>query len=362
MKETKLTYDEAIASPCAACKPCPCCYMLHLDEITANTLMDLDKVNFYLNFDNIEICLTLEGQWTVYYNYHCQNYDAEKATCRLHDAGQKTNVCAQYNPYNCFYKRLRTTRQDFCKEMIWINRDRMDFIMSQISYDEDRNISDIPELGKLYEAVSLIPYQVPGKVEAPKEDKRFIEWKRSVVSKTNTIDENEAVIKSHLDFQNPCKDCDSYCCQNLLSLQQIPTTYAALDFIRYASSFPGIEIGISDVHWFIITKTKCRHFKGGQCSVYEKQERPLLCRYYNAMQCIHKSCFDKAKPEGFMRVRGEEFNWLMETFKFDEEGNIIDGYDVKSLRAHIESKCREIPVSGPRTKAVKKGKLKEAAV
>jgi hypothetical protein len=355
MKEKMLTYDEAMASPCTACRPCPCCYLLHLDALITMDVMDLDRISFYLNFDNIEICLTADGEWTVYYNYYCQHYDPKKAICHIHDAGQKPGVCAQYNPYRCFYKKLRTIRHHFYREMIWMNRERLDYFMSKILFDEDRNIKDIPGLKKLYKAVTRIPYQSPGKVEAPEEDKSFIGWNQSVMSGTIPSDENETAIKNHLDFRNPCKDCVSYCCQNLLILQQLPATYSSLDYIGYALNFPGIELGISDDQWFIIAKTKCRHFKDNRCSIYKKQERPLLCKYYNAMQCLHKSCFEDAKPEGFIRIRSEEFNWLMETFNFDGKGNIIDGYDVKSLQAHIESKWSEIQDSGPQAEEEIKG-------
>jgi hypothetical protein len=318
MKQNKLTYDEAAASPCEACKPSICCYFLQLDSIKTQKLLDLDKINFYLNFPNIDICLTPAWEWLVYYNYPCRYYDQEESVCRIHNAGQQPGVCVNYNPYNCYYKRMKKTRDDLCPEMIWINRERMDFLMSQISFDDERIISEIPGNEKVLEAMSRIPYQVPDRVEAPKQEK--------------THTSNEVVVKSHLAFQNPCIDCASFCCRNLMFPQEKPSDYSSLDFIRYSLSFPGIELGISDEQWYIIARTTCLNCKGNRCTVYEKKERPLVCKYYNPMQCIHKECFGKKKTNGFIRVGYEAFNTMIETSMFDEHGDIIEGYDVKSLR------------------------------
>lgn len=327
MKEKYLTYEEAMVSPCAACKHSPCCSLLQLDALQPKKLLELDKINFYLNFEHIEICLTAAWEWLIYYSHPCRYFDPEKSICRIHDTGQQPGVCVHYNPYNCLYKKLDRTRFHFSKEMIWINRERMNALLSQLSFDEDRKISEIPELGKLYETMSRIPYQVPEKVAVSRKDTKNCA--------------GEAVVKTHLDFRNPCRDCDSYCCKSLMLPQPVPTTYSSLDFNRYALSYPGVELGISDDQWYIIASTKCRHLEGKRCAVYEKQERPLICRYYNAMQCDHKSYFGKEKPDGFLRVDLEEFNWLIETFRFDEQGNIIDAYDIRSLRSHIEAKTEE---------------------
>lgn len=324
MKQNKLTYDEAVASPCETCKPAICCHFLQLDTIKTQKLLDLDKINFYLNFPNIEICLTPAWEWIAYYNYPCQYYKPEDSGCRIHNQDRQPGVCVNYNPYNCYYKQLKKTRDNLCREIIWINRERMDFLTSQISFDEDRIMSEIPGNEKVYEAMTQIPYTSPDRVDPPQ--------------KEETRSPRQTAVKSHLDFQNPCKDCASYCCRNLMFPQEKPSTYSNLDFLRYTLSFPGIELGISDDRWYVIAGTKCRYSGGNRCSIYENTERPLVCKYYNPMQCIHKSIFGKAKPNGFMRVGYEEFDHLMGTFKFDEDGDIIHRFDVKSLREHIESK------------------------
>lgn len=343
MKQSKLTYNEAMTSPCAACKPSPCCSILHLDTLIVNNLSDLDKVDFFLNFHNIEVCLTAVGEWAVYYNHYCRFYDSRKSICTLHGTEKKPGVCVHYNPYHCFYRKADNTRQNFNRDMIWINRERMNFLKDKISFNENRDILEIPGKESVYEAMSRIAYTLPRRMEAPPEDKAIVQWKQAILIGTDTFAEGEngSMTKSYFDFQSPCRDCDAYCCRNLMFAQPRPSTYAALDFIRYMVGFPGLELGITDNQWYITAKTGCRHLEDGQCAVYESEERPLLCRFYDAMHCIHKRCFGKAKPEGFVRVRFEEFNWFLETFKFDEDGNITGGYDVNALRGHIESKWRE---------------------
>lgn len=323
MKEQKLSYEEAMASPCQTCRSSPCCSMLQLDVLTTIGLMELDKINFYLNFDNIEILLTEGWEWNIYYHYPCRYYGPGESKCRIHDTGQQPGVCIHYNPYSCFYKKLDRARHNPGRGMIWINRERLDFLLSQISFAEDRKIAEIPETAKLHEPLSRIPYRVPHQVTVPGEGEPTISAKKAV--------------KSHVDLQNPCQECDAYCCRSLMLPQSKPLTYTSLDFNRYALCFPGIELGISDDTWYIVAQTRCRHLEDSGCAVYDKEERPLVCRYYNARQCAHKACFEKASPNGFMRVGYEEFDRLMETFKFDEDGNIIADYGVNSLREHLSA-------------------------
>ncbi len=330
MKENKLTYEEALASPCVECKPSICCYFLQVDALTTQKLTDLDKIKFYLNFPNIEICLTEAWEWIVYYNYPCRFYDEKESICRIHDSQQQPGVCIHYNPYNCYYKRMRQTRDSLSQPMIWINRERLDVLASHISFDEHRIISEIPGTRKLYEMMAEIPYRVPDKTEPPDLDKPG--------------GSDEVVIKSHLDFRNPCRDCEAFCCRNLLFPQDKPTTYTSLDFLRYTLSFPGIELVVSDAQWVVTARATCRHCQDNQCAVYETNERPLVCKYYNPLKCVHKNYFGKVEPDEFMRVGYEEFDRLMGTFKFNEEGDIIGSYDMKSLR---ERWIAPAPASSP---------------
>jgi Fe-S-cluster containining protein len=301
--------------------------------------MELDKINYYLNFRSIEICLSADGEWTVYYNYPCRFFDTKKSLCTLHATPQKPGICVNYNPYYCFYKKIAKTRHHSNLGTLWINRERMDFLKSHVYFDEDRRVLEIPEKEKLFEELSRIPYEIPNLVAAPDEDQAIMERKQFISSETNPA--GEGVLKSHLDLREPCKGCDSYCCQSLVFPQEKPSTYSSLDYLRYALGFPGLELGISDSRWYIIVKTTCLHLDSGRCSIHEKPGRPLICKYYNPMNCFHKSHLVEPGLNGFIRVGYEEFNWLLETYKFDDIGGIIESYDCRSFRAHIESKWQQ---------------------
>lgn len=339
MKENTLSYYEAVKSPCEVCSSSPCCSLFQLDLVTVTNLMGLDTINYYLNFDNIEICLSPGGEWTIYYSFPCRFFVKEKSVCTLHATPQKPGICVNYNPYYCFYKKAKNAKQDSQQGLMWINRERMDFIMNRVSFDDDRNLLDMPDKEKMFRELSSIPYREPDPVAAPAEDKANSDWKHSVISQTGLP--KETVVKSHLDLKSACSDCDSYCCKNLMFPMQIPATYSSLDYVRYALGFHGVELGISNEQWYITVKTSCRYLDGGRCSIYGKPERPLNCVYENSMHCFHKPCFSRPKPNGFMRIGFEEFDWLLESFKFDDLGNIIEYKDVGSLCAYIESKWLE---------------------
>ena len=41
-----------------------------------------------------------------------------------------------------------------------------------------------------------------------------------------------------------------------------------------------------------------------------------------------------------MRIGYEEFNWLLESYRFDNHGNITVGWDTETLRRYVEDKWR----------------------
>jgi hypothetical protein len=44
-----------------------------------------------------------------------------------------------------------------------------------------------------------------------------------------------------------------------------------------------------------------------------------------------------------MRITYEEFNWLLETYRFDDYGNITVGWDTETLQRYVEDKWRGNP-------------------
>lgn len=84
-----------------------------------------------------------------------------------------------------------------------------------------------------------------------------------------------------------------------------------------------------------------RSIKGNRCSVYGRPERPILCGYYDALKCQYKPRFGQPRPNGFLRVRLEHFDWLAECFTFDEAGSILAMPPVDDVRRHLEARWAE---------------------
>lgn len=102
-----------------------------------------------------------------------------------------------------------------------------------------------------------------------------------------------------------------------------------------------MELGIADGQWSVIVRTRCRHLEGNRCSVYGREERPLICKYYDAWKCDYKPQFGPARPETLMRVRLEQWEWLAGLLLYDEHGTIAEIPPMEALRLAIEARWRE---------------------
>jgi len=340
MKNETINYQEAIASPCATCSKAPCCSLLQLQQLIITTLTDLDLVSYYLNFDNIAVSLSGDGKWTIYYRYPCRFLNESDYSCSIHNLPDQPNICIHYNPYNCFYKTADAARHQPTGNIIWISHQRMQYLQSVLLFDTQRKIIQLPEQVNLFALLAEIPYEDPTKKQPPA-DQVLQTWKEHSISGDSSLVAPSNTNKSFQEMQNPCSGCAAYCCKTLLFPQELPTSYSNLDFYKYCLGFPGVELGISNSQWTIIVKTRCRHLNDqNKCSIYGAPERPLICKYYDAGRCTYKIGFGQIRPEGYIRIGYEEFNWLLGTYRFDDCGKITVGWDTETLRRHIEDKWR----------------------
>ena len=343
MKNETINYQAALASPCATCSKAPCCSLLKLQQLSVTTLTDLDLISYYLNFDNIAVSLSLDSSWTIYYNYPCRFLNESNFSCSIHSLPTQPNICVHYNPYSCFYKTADAARSHPGGNLIWISSNRMQHLLSVLQFDTERRIVQLPENLDLFALLAEIPYEDHLTKKSPQADPLLQEWKKQTLSGSDSSVANSLnTKKSFQEMKNPCSGCEAYCCKALVFPQDLPATYTNLDFYRYCLGFPGIELGISNSQWTIIVKTRCRHLDiHNKCSIYGKPERPIICKYYDAANCTYKMGFGQIRPEGYMRVGYEEFNWLLETYQFDDYGNITVGWDTETLRRYIEDKWRK---------------------
>jgi hypothetical protein len=146
----------------------------------------------------------------------------------------------------------------------------------------------------------------------------------------------------------PCEGCSAPCCTKLVFPMAIPSTASGLDFLRFTLGFPGTEIGVANDAWAVVVSTRCRHLgDDGRCGVYDQPERPLLCRYYDAVGCTYKPRYAVPAPVGYLRVRAEELRWLHECFRFDDAGQVVMMASLEEMQAHLEARLIEASIAVP---------------
>lgn len=295
--EAKFDIRDALLSPCRQCDAF-CCKMLFLEEIPLKTLLDLDKVRYYLNFEFIEIILGSQGVASVYYMKSCRFLKEENNTCTIHNQPVQPSVCVHYNPYHCFYRNVSSDRKKTEYGHIWLNAARLKKIEEQLRFDEDRRIIKGPDFSEMITLLEGIPYLSSG--EAEKEEKKTAE---------------------KVPVREPCLSCSGLCCHLLLFPQPAPETYGNVDFGKYMLGFPGVEYIIKENNWYLAVSTRCRYLKGSSCSLYNLPERPLFCRYLDPCKCWRKKLW---KSGDKLQLDYEKYLELCRSVKFGENDEIVE--------------------------------------
>jgi Fe-S-cluster containining protein len=307
---------------------------LPLHHFRIDNIGQLDHAMYVLNFDRIELGLTASGDWGIYYRYPCRFLDRERHLCRLHDTLEQPRICVHYDPYACWYKKHVAYPSE---EFLRIDRPRMAFIASRIEFDDDRNIVAVPdwetlcrELPKIEPESAFEPDDVVG------HDPIYDQWRNEAVS----LPPAPPRPRSYAQVQDPCSGCSAACCKTLVFPHGMPATASSLDYLRFCLGFPGVEVGVSDRTWSLVVKTTCRHLEDNRCSIYGRPERPMLCKYFDAMHCTYRTEFGVPRPVGFMRLRLDDFDVMTSCFTFDGDGRIIEMPSTEQIRAKIEDRWR----------------------
>lgn len=333
----RLGYGEALSSPCATCATSPCCTYLPLHTFKVTNMLELNHAVYLLNFSRIELGLSATGEWSVYYRYSCRFLNKKDFSCNIHDTPQQPNICVNYSPYSCWYKRVFTN--DVTEEFLRIDQRRMDYILQHVVFDESRNIVEVPAWESLVEEFAKLPL-IPNEelADTPEVQELAVEgWKEDSAYLGNSSNSNGKTYGYDDEvLDNPCVGCQAYCCKNLVFPKPTPTDKSGLDFLQFCLGFPGIEVGISDNGWSLIVKTTCRHLKGNLCSVYGKSERPLICKYYDSWTCTYKPEFGLPRPAGYVRVGLEQYRLLLKGLEFDDSGTVTQMPSADGVRELIE--------------------------
>jgi len=272
----------------------------------------------------------------VYYAYPCRFLNRQDFTCSVHRTPRQPQVCVSYNPYNCFYKEVFASRVS--ARALRLDRQRLEYVLSQVVVDDDRNIVEMPDWDSLQQALAqLEPWPPTPASDPPAEDPVTREWERQVIT-PDQIASPDVALRSFASLSDPCQGCQAYCCTHLVFPQGMPQTVSNLDFFRYALGFPGVEIGFGEDGWSLIVASTCRHLVGTRCGVYGQPERPLPCQYYDAWQCSYKPRLSQPRPADYIRLGLEHFDWLAECYQFDADGHIAHSPDLNEMRQHVEAR------------------------
>src|SRR5579859_539392 len=235
--QRRLRYPEGLASPCVTCRSAPCCTHLRVQTFRAAKLMELDLARYLLNFERIELGLSPEGEWSVYYAYPCRFLNRQDFTCTVHSTPRQPQVCVTYNPYNCFYKEVFANR--ISPQALRIDRQRLEYLLSQVVVDDDRNIVEMPNWDGLQQAFAqLEPWPAPAPTDPPVADPVTREWERQVIT-LEQVANPDAQAHSFASLSDPCQGCQAYCCTHLVFSQPTPQNISNLDFFRYCLGFSG---------------------------------------------------------------------------------------------------------------------------
>ena len=335
-----LKHIDALGSPCAECQNSPCCTHLPLNNFKVTNLMELDHARYLLNFEHIELGLSASGDWSAYYTYPCRYLDRNTFGCTIHNQPHQPRICVNYNPYNCWYKRVFSVGQH--EDFVRIDRARMELLVQYIEFDAERKITSVPAWETLLEMMAGFDDQ-PGSAstEPQASDASLDQWEQMVLN-PNGDHQMEVELRPFSALESPCNGCQAYCCTKLVFPQNPPTHVSNLDYYRFCLGFPGVELGVADGQWSIIVNTRCSHLTDdNRCGQFGNPERPQICKYYDEWKCTYRPQFGEARPAGFIRVQLEQFELLANSLQYDGYGAIAAMPPTDTLRGVLEQQWNE---------------------
>ena len=331
-----LTWAQARLSPCQACAA-PCCTVLPLYDFAVRSLPDLDYALYLLNFDRIELALLEDGQWRAHYRAPCRNLDLTTRGCRVHGTPDQPAVCQKYDAHACFYRPIfgevgygRIVRMDRGRVQAWAAASRFNDLRELVAVPPHASLLEwLPPLAPV--ADSATPPQLPA-------DPVMAAW-RAIAR--GELAPAAPVTRSWAQLQQPCDGCSAWCCTHLSFPHGVPDTASQLDHLRFALGFPGVEVGVDPSgSWTLEIRTRCRHLvdtvSGGKCGVFGTEERPGVCRRYDAMSCAYKARLSEPRPAGSARITADAFDAVAAGFAFDAGGAVVARPDVAEIVRRVE--------------------------
>ena len=259
-------HAQALQSPCLGCAD------QHRAAATSRCTRSLcgpwwtlDYAGYLLNFTGLELGLDGSGKWSVYFRQSCRHLLPTDGSCTLHGSAAQPIVCQQYNPYQCWYKRVMTVAGS--DEFVRVDRRRLGWILERTRYDERRRIASspswtnvVPAFEELPLGVTPLPHPTPA---APTDPGVATDPAAHAVTSTvaaapagrpgdATGDRGGPRQYADLTAGSPCDGCAAFGCSRVASPLTTPHSVASLDFLRFSLGFPGVTIGVTDRGWRLI--------------------------------------------------------------------------------------------------------------
>lgn len=329
--EGGLDLAAASRSPCATCSTSPCCTHLPLQTFSVEDMRGVDHARYLLNFQRIRLGLSADGSWQVYYHHPCRYLDRATRACTVHGEPRQPRICVHYNPYACWYKEAMGA--SVTDHFLLLDRRRFEYVLERLEFDELLRLVGVPDWPSMIEAMAEMPLD-PDFDDDIEDDEAYEQW-LTFAAYGGDLEPPRGGL-SYASLRDPCTGCSAWCCRFLVFPQPVAEHASALDYLQFALGFPGVELGLSDQGWALVLRTRCRHLDEGRCSIYGQPERPQICTYYDGVGCTYRRDFGRPRPDDFFRVRLEHFDWLLETFSFDAEGNIDGIPTTESARRYVE--------------------------
>lgn len=134
------TMSELLEDPCLQCEA-PCCRYLFFPLPVAQTLMQVDYVQFCLNFPGVE-CGISPASWWLLLHADCEFFQLEEKRCGLHGRSERPLRCLHLNRWDCGqYRQLLYPSSSTLRRM---DREAFAQMTRQIRFDDDGHIAHLP--------------------------------------------------------------------------------------------------------------------------------------------------------------------------------------------------------------------------
>lgn len=148
-------------SPCSSCRTSPCCTRLPLYRFQIETLSDFGWARRALEHPRIELGLYDSGWWMAYYLAPCRFLNPLDSKCMIHGSERQPQVCRDYSPVRCWYKRVFVDGRS--PDFIRFDSRRFAALAEMVAFDTSSELSKTPSWEEMVAHFETIPlHAVPG--------------------------------------------------------------------------------------------------------------------------------------------------------------------------------------------------------